>query len=118
MQVLDLLLSSGVTKQDPQLAEVFQITSVSDNTFPYLQKFFLPDPKETSASALIGLAARAIKQPNTAWQPHQFPQESVTMQKLPLPGDTIQFQILPDISLEIQQTESHGMYVVACILSG
>ena len=93
MQVLDLLLSSGVTKQDPQLAEVFQITSVSDKTFPCVQNFFLPDPKETSALALIGLAARAIKQPNTAWQPHQFPRESVSMQMLPLLEATIQFEL-------------------------
>lgn len=107
MQVLDLLLSSGVAKQDPQLFEVFHIASVSDSTLPFVETL-LPDPKEIPLFALIELAARAIKQPSTAWQSHQFPQESVQVQMLPLPEDVILLDIDPDFRLEIYQTRSNS----------
>ena len=47
MQVLDLLQSCGVAKQDHQLAEVFQITSVADELFPCMQNFSPQDSHQS-----------------------------------------------------------------------
>ena len=91
MQVLDLLQSCGVAKQDHQLAELFQITSVADELFPCMQNFFTPT--QSSVLALTCLAARAVNLPNTEWQDHQFPKEPYTMQRLPPPGGSILINI-------------------------
>ena len=113
MQVLDLLVKSGISKANPLFATVFQITRVSDAAFPYMQHFFLPTPKESSALVLTCLAARLFTTDIGAWQDYCFPRESASLLKaLPDRYTPMSIRAADDLVLLLQQRaasgESHG----------